>query len=128
VTTTGSAATQVESDLEEIETGVQLDVTPQITPNNFIKLTINAEESEADFSRAVQGLPTIIDNVATTTVILQDGETAVIGGLIRRRESHQKNSVPGFSKIPVVGLFFKSTTKTKNFTELMVFITPRIIQ
>lgn len=126
VGTTGGSAGSSQSALQTIETGVQLDVTPQITPDNYIMLTINAEESEADFSKTVDGIPAILDNKASTTVILKDGETAVIGGLIKRKDSSQRKSVPGFSKIPVVGLFFKNKTKSNTHNELMVFITPRI--
>lgn len=125
--TSGGAAGAGTSNLQAIETGIQLDVTPQITPNDYIKLTIEANESEADFSRTVDGIPAILDNTATTTVILRNGETAVIGGLIKKRESTTRRSVPGISKVPVIGLFFKSKSKTNRHTELMVFITPRIL-
>lgn len=114
--------------LQAIETGVQLTVTPQISPENHIKLTIDANESEVDFSKTVDGIPSIIDNTATTTVVLRDGETAVIGGLIKTRDSRTTRSVPGFSKVPVIGLFFKSKTKTKSHSELMIFITPTIMR
>src|SRR3989338_5757188 len=122
---TGGGST---SGLQEIDTGIELKVTPQISPENLIKLKIEATESEADFSKTVDGIPAVIDNVASTTVFLKDGETAVIGGLIKVKNSNSKRSVPGFSKIPVVGLFFKSKTKSKTQSELMVFITPRILR
>lgn len=125
---TGSTSTATGSNIQAIETGIQLEVTPQITPNDYVKMTIEANESEADFSRTVDGIPAIIDNTATTTVILRNGETAVIGGLIKKRDTNTRRSVPGLSKIPVVGLFFKSKTKTKTQNELMVFITPRILK
>ena len=114
--------------LQAIETGVQLTVTPQISPENHIKMTIDANESEVDFSKTVDGIPAIIDNTATTTVVLKDGETAVIGGLIKMKDSNIKKSVPGISKVPLVGLFFKSNSKTKTHTELMIFITPTIMR
>lgn len=122
---TGGAST---SDLQTIETGIQLDVTPQITPDNYVKLVIDAQESEADYARTVDGIPAILDNTASTTVILKDGETAVIGGLIKRRDNASRSSVPGFSKIPVIGLFFKNKIKANTHNELMVFITPRIVR
>lgn len=128
VGTSGGSSTASSSNLQAIKTGIQLEVTPQITPNDYIKLTIEANESEADFSRTVDGIPSIIDNTASTTVILKDGETAVIGGLIKRKDTLKKRSVPGFSKVPVVGLFFKNKTTAKTQNELMVFITPRILK
>lgn len=128
VGTSASTSTASSSNVQAIETGIQLDVTPQITPNEYIKLSIEATESEADFSRTVDGIPAIIDNKATTTVVLKDGETAVIGGLIKRKDTQTRKNVPGFSKIPVAGIFFKHRSKTKTYNELMVFITPRIVK
>lgn len=125
--TSSTSSSASSSDLQSIETGIELNVTPQITPNNYVKLTIEAEESEADFSRTTDGIPAVIDNFAATTVFLHNGETAVIGGLIKRKDTLIHKGVPGFSKIPVVGVFFKSKTKTKTDNELMIFITPRIV-
>lgn len=127
VGTSGASASGSDSSLQTIETGVTLNVTPQISPNEMIKLTIEANESEADFSRTVDGIPAVLDNTATTTVVLENGETAVIGGLIKRKEQTTKKRVPGLGQIPVLGLFFKSKTKTDNQNELMIFITPRIL-
>jgi len=113
--------------IQSIETGVELSVTPQITINRMIKLSITAVESEADFSRTVDGIPAIINNTVTSTVLIPDGETAVIGGLLKVRTSKEKKGVPGISKVPVLGWLFQSTTRTKDDNELMIFITPKII-
>lgn len=113
--------------LQEIDTGIELNVTPQITINRMIKMSIEAIESEADFSRTVDGMPVIIDNTATTTVLIPDGETAVIGGLLKVKSNKQKNSVPGISKVPVLGWLFKNSSVAKDSTELMIFITPKIL-
>lgn len=128
VGTTGSSSSASTSDIQAIETGIQLDVTPQVTADRLIKLIIEANESEADFSRTVDGIPAILDNTATTTVILADGETAVIGGLLKRKDTLTHKGVPGLSKIPLIGLLFKSKTKQKTNNELMVFITPHILK
>lgn len=113
--------------LQEIDTGIELKVTPQITLNRMIKMTIEAIQSEADFSRTVDNIPSILDNTATTTVLVPDGDTAVIGGLLRVSTTSEKKGVPGISKVPVLGWLFKSTNKTKNNKELMIFITPKIL-
>lgn len=113
--------------VQAIETGITLDVTPQITLNRMVKLTLSAVESEADFSRTVDGIPAIINNTVTSTVLVPDGETAVIGGLLKVRSTKEKRGVPGLSKVPVLGWLFKSTTRTKDDNELMIFITPKII-
>jgi|GEM_PF-1036913 type IV pilus assembly protein PilQ len=113
--------------LEQIDTGVELKVTPQITLNRMIKMNIEATESEADFSRTVDGIPAILDNSASTTVLVPDGETAVIGGLLKTNTSKQKRQAPGIGNVPVLGWLFKNTTKTKQNNELMIFITPKIL-
>ncbi|OGQ23394.1 MAG: hypothetical protein A3I05_05525 [Deltaproteobacteria bacterium RIFCSPLOWO2_02_FULL_44_10] len=115
------------SGLQQIETGVQLNVTPQISRNDYVKLTIEAVTSQPDFTRAVQGLPSIIDNTAKTTVLVKDGETTVIGGLTRFSESDQKNEVPGFARIPLIGNLFRSKSRRKENTELMVLVKPTIV-
>jgi len=113
--------------LQEIDTGIELKVTPQITLNRMIKMTIEATQSEADFSRTVDNIPSILDNTATTTVLVPDGHTAVIGGLLKVNTTTEKRGVPGISRIPVLGWLFKSTNKTKENKELMIFITPKIL-
>lgn len=114
--------------LEEKKTGVELTVTPQITIHDFVKLDIKAETSTPDFSRTVQGIPVIIDNIATTTVLVKDGETTVIGGLSRLQDAMNKHRVPYFSQIPLLGNLFKSRDRDSENTELMVFIKPTIIR
>ncbi|MBI4373737.1 MAG: hypothetical protein HY542_02565 [Deltaproteobacteria bacterium] len=125
-TTAGSAGGDT-SGLQEIDTGIELTVTPQITVDNTIKLKIDATQSEADFSRTVDGIPAVVDSTASTTVILEDGSTAVIGGLYRVRSSIQRKGVPGFNKIPILGYLFQNKSKTKTDTELMIFITPKLV-
>ena len=124
----GGSASGSESDLQEIDTGVELSVTPQITRNEFLKLKIEAVESEADFSRTVDGIPSILDNTATTTVVLKSGDTTVIGGLMRTRATKTTRGVPGVSKVPVMGWLFKNRSKTTVESELLIFITPSIIK
>lgn len=123
-TTTNS----IGSNLQEIDTGIELKVTPQISANGFIKLDINATQSEADFSRAIDGVPAVLDNSASTTVMLQDGETTIIGGLFKRKDVKSVKGIPGLMNIPLAGNLFKSRTKSKSKAELVIFITPRIIE
>lgn len=126
-TTTGGTS-QLGSGLQEIETGVELRVTPQITVNDYVKLDIKAITSTPDYSRAVQGVPVILDNTASTVVLVKDGETTVIGGLSRYSDSLTRKSVPYFSKIPILGNLFKSKSRSRENTELMVFIKPTVIR
>jgi type IV pilus assembly protein PilQ len=113
--------------LQEIDTGIELKVTPQITLNRMIKMTIEATQSEADFSRTVDNIPAILDNTASTTVLIPDGETAVIGGLLKVNATTENKGVPGVSRIPILGWLFKSSSKTKANKELMIFLTPKIL-
>lgn len=114
-------------ELKEIETGITLNVTPQITLNRIIKMNIEAAESAPDFSRLTDGVPAIIENTATTTVLVPDGETAIIAGLLRTNSTKDKRQVPAISKVPILGWLFKGTSKTKEHEELMIFITPKIL-
>jgi type IV pilus assembly protein PilQ len=123
-----STTTSGKSNLESIETGIDLVVTPQISINEYIKLNISATESSPDFSRAVDGIPAIIDNTATTTVLLKNKETTVIGGLIQKRESDTQKGVPYLSRVPILGALFRSKTKTDTKSELIIFITPTILK
>jgi len=116
------------SGLQEIETGIELTVTPQITMGDFVKLEIEAITSQPDFARAIQGIPVIIDNTATTQVLVKNGETTVIGGLSRYNDSTQKQRVPVLHRIPLLGNLFKSKDRTMENGELMVFIKPSIIR
>lgn len=126
-TSTGSVSSSG-ANLQEIETGVELTVTPQITIDDFIKLDIETVTSSPDFSRAVQGIPLIVDNTAKTTVLVKDGETTVIGGLTRFSDNLNKRRVPYLSRIPLVGNLFKSKDRSAENTELMVFIKPTVIR
>lgn len=123
---TGTTSSAEDSGLEEINTGIQLTVTPQITKGDMIKMKIEAEESEADFSRAVDNIPAVIDNKATTTVLVRNGETTVIGGMLKIKKTTGSNAVPIISSIPLLGWLFKSKSKTKTDNELLIFITPTI--
>jgi type IV pilus assembly protein PilQ len=124
----GTTGTSTSSGLETIESGIELIVTPQITVRDFVKLTIEATESQPDFSRAVEGIPAIIDNTASTTVLLKNQETTIIGGLLQSRKAQQQKGVPWLSKIPLLGWFFRSKTNTNTKSELLVFIKPTILE
>ena len=114
--------------IEEKETGVELNVTPQITVHDYVKLNIEAITSTPDYTQQVQGIPVILDNTATTTVLVKDGETTVIGGLSRFADSLGKRRVPYLSRIPLLGNLFKGKERESENKELMVFIRPTIIR
>jgi type IV pilus assembly protein PilQ len=105
-----------------------LEVTPTVTNDGFIKLDIKAKKNEADFSRQVGGAPTIDTKEATTLLYIKDGETAVIGGIYENSETNSEDGLPGLRNIPLLGWLFKKTANTSNKTELLIFITPRILK
>jgi type IV pilus assembly protein PilQ len=111
-----------------IDAFLRLTVTPQITVENTIFLNIDVENTTADFSRQVQGNPTLITQQATTQVLVTDGGTAVIGGVIQTQNSYNTQQVPLLGDIPVLGNAFKRKSTATNTQELIFFITPKIIQ
>jgi len=111
-----------------VEANLQLDVTPQITNDGTIIMDLKVEKSEADFSRTVQGSPTIIRRAVETQVLVKDGGTAVLGGVYTTNTSDGMTGVPYLSKIPLLGMLFRSKTSSEKTAELLIFITPRIIK
>lgn len=117
-----------QSNLQQISTGVAMVVTPQITIDNKINLSINVSQSQRDDALAVDGVPGISENMATTNVLLKDGETTVIGGLSQIHDSKKREGLPGFHNIPILGALFGSKTTTNSKRELMIFISPTIVE
>lgn len=122
-----SGATAATSNLQEIRAGITLTVTPQITIDDRINLVINVTESQPNFGQMVDGSPSINDNSASTVVLLRDGETTVIGGLFQVRKSKSSNGVPVLNRIPLFGALFGNRSKQRNKKELIIFITPTIV-
>lgn len=127
-TTTTSTAGTTSASLEDVKTGTDLTVTPQISADDFILLKIVASKSEPDYTHAVDGIPGVSEKSATTSVLVKDGGTTVIGGLYKSTASDSENAIPYLSKIPILGWFFKSNSKVADNEELLVFITPRIVR
>lgn len=107
---------------------LRLTVTPQITAENTIFLNVDVENTTPDFSRQVNGNPTLITQQATTQVLVTDGGTVVIGGVIQTQNSLNVQQVPLLGSIPVFGNLFKRTTVSTSTQELIFFITPKIMQ
>ncbi|MFQ5586518.1 MAG: type IV pilus secretin PilQ [Thermodesulfobacteriota bacterium] len=127
-TETTTTATSSTSGIEEITTGIDLKVTPQITTDGFILLDITAETSEADFGKVVDGIPGVTDKTASTFVLVGDGETTVIAGLYKTTTASTDRGVPLLAKIPLLGWLFKSRSTSEDDEELLIFITPRIVK
>jgi len=103
-----------------------LKVTPQITAANTVIMKISLENGQADFTKAVNGIPPINTQSANTTVLVNDGQTTVIGGIYLSSEQYQTDRTPGLGRIPLINWLFKRDDVRDNSTELLIFITPKI--
>jgi type IV pilus assembly protein PilQ len=110
------------------DAALTLRVTPQITAANTVIMQIAVENSVADFSRAVNGIPPINTQRANTSVLVSDGATTVIGGVYVTNQQNQTDRTPGISRIPLLGWMFRRDSVNDQSTELLIFITPRIIK
>ncbi|MBZ5705439.1 MAG: type IV pilus secretin PilQ [Acidobacteriia bacterium] len=111
-----------------VDAFLRLTVIPQITSEGTIFLNVDVENTTPDFGHTVQGNPTLITQQATTQVLVTDGGTVVIGGVIQTQNSINVLQVPLLGDIPVFGNLFKRRTVNTSNQELIFFITPRIIQ
>jgi type IV pilus secretin PilQ/predicted competence protein len=107
---------------------LELRATPQITAEGTIILDIEIRNDAPDFANLVNGIPPITSQSARTRVMVPDGGTTVIGGIYRTEDSITRERVPFLHKIPILGTLFKNFSRTKQHRELLIFITPRIIQ
>jgi len=107
---------------------LQLIVTPRITEENVIYLSIRVENSQPDFTQTVMGIPTIYTSESQTQVIVPDGGTTVVGGTYVETTSDSENKIPGLGDLPVLGNIFRKSTKEKDTREILFFITTKIIE
>ena len=117
----GNAVTQLTT------IGIKLSVTPHINTGNRITMDVHPEVSDLASQATVQGGIIINTTMADTRVMVNDGETAVIGGLIRSNESTTKRGVPVLMDVPLLGNLFRSVSTTHQKRELLIFVTPRLL-
>ena len=110
------------------DAALKLLVTPQITAAGTVIMLINLENSQPDFTRAVQGIPPINTQRAVTSVLVADGQTTVIGGVFVTNEQTQQDRTPGLGTIPLIKWLFKRDVNSTTDQELLIFITPRIVK
>lgn len=112
-----------------IDANLQLTVTPRITPDNSIILKVKVSNNNPNTAlRSAGGVPSIDKNEASTEILVRDGQTIVIGGIIRNKEGQIKSGIPFLMDIPVIGWLFKKESKTVENRELLIFLTPNIIK
>jgi len=112
-----------------ISTGVTLSITPRVNPGGLVYMDVSQEDTSPDYSTVTANNPNPAINQRNldTQVAVQSGQTVLLGGMIQDQDGDSRNGVPGLSKIPVLGSLFGSTSKTRQRTELIVLITPRVI-
>ncbi|QOX78681.1 type IV pilus secretin PilQ [Trichlorobacter lovleyi] len=119
-----TASTSDKIETKFVEAALALEVTPHINPNGTVVMKIDAKN---DSPGSTGNPPAINKKQATTEMMLRDGETTVIGGIFVESESNNDDGVPFLSDVPWLGGLFKSNETKRNRNELLIFITPRII-
>jgi len=105
-----------------------LRVTPQITASNTVIMQIVVDNSSPDFGHSVNGIPPINTQRANTTVLVNDGQTTVIGGIYSSTEATTNDRTPGLGSVPLLKWLFRRESTSDTSSELLIFITPRIIK
>ncbi|MGH8380485.1 type IV pilus secretin PilQ [Pseudomonas sp.] len=121
--TSGSGATSVTFR----EASLSLEVTPQITPDNRVIMAVKVTKDEPDYLNALAQVPPIRKNEVNAKVRVRDGETIVIGGVYSTVQSKVVDKVPFFGDVPYVGRLFRRDVLQEKKSELLVFLTPRIM-
>ena len=107
---------------------LKLEVKPHVIDGEILKMEIKTNKDELDFANAVGGQPAITTKRAETTVILRNGETTVIGGLNKEKIDASESGAPWLKDVPVLGWLFKTESKDNEMDDLLIFITPHILQ
>jgi type IV pilus assembly protein PilQ len=107
---------------------LSLKVTPQITPDDRIVMDLAVNKDSPDFGNLVQGVPPINTNNVETQVLVDNGETVVLGGVYEQTKTKNINRVPFFGDLPLVGVLFRNKIETNDKQELLIFVTPKLLK
>jgi type IV pilus assembly protein PilQ len=116
-----------------VQTGFQearlsLTVTPHVTSDGAVSMDVSISRDEPDFNQtSARGDPTILKRNANTKLLVQDGHTAVIGGIYTRNTGYGLQRVPFFGEIPIIGILFRHSNNRDGRGEMLIFLTPRIV-
>lgn len=127
-TTTAPTAGTTILEPTPLEAGLVLEITPQITEGDAVRLQIHHKLSNFTGEPGPTGAAPQTKREITTTVVAMDGQTVVLGGLMEDIVTHQKSKVPILGDIPLIGLLFQSRTSANSKSNLLVFITPHVIK
>jgi type IV pilus assembly protein PilQ len=112
---------------QEIKSGIKLDITPWISQGGQVTVEINPEISNSTGDNK-EGFPNVSTRSVNTTIQLNDGETIIIGGLIRAEDNKQIEKVPILGSIPFIGKLFQSQGNQKSTSELVIYLTPHLLK
>jgi type IV pilus assembly protein PilQ len=110
------------------EAVLALEVTPHITPDDRIIMDLRVNKDNPDFTRDVLGVPPVDTRSVETSVLVDNGETVVLGGVYEREKTFNREQVPWLGDLPLVGNLFKTTSRQDNNEELLIFVTPKILK
>jgi type IV pilus assembly protein PilQ len=110
------------------EAVLKLDVTPQITPDDRVRMDLVINKDSPDFSRSVLGVPPLDTRKIETTVLVDNGETVVLGGVFERTKTKDVEKIPFFGDIPYAGVLFRRNEVRDQNSELLIFVTPKILK
>ena len=122
------ADSTVVNSIEYRDTGVLLTIIPRVNSGGLVIMDIEQEVSDVAPGTGDNLTPTIQQRIINSTVAVQSGQTVVLGGLIRENKSLVKSGVPLLYKLPLIGPLFGATTQERRRTELVVLITPRVLE
>jgi len=129
-TTTGQSTSTISEQVNFIDIGIQLNVTPVINDDGFISMKIKAEISDViSILNTPTGnqIPIVDTSLAETNVLIKEGATIVIGGLRKEEKTKAVQKIPILGDIPILGLLFRKSSDTSETTELLIMVTPKII-
>ncbi|MBK5937917.1 type II secretion system protein GspD [Halochromatium roseum] len=122
-----SSTDRILNQIEYRQTGVELAVTPRVTPGGMVQLQIDQKVSSVLEQTGPLGSPSFRNRTITSNVAVRSNQAVVLGGLIQDDTSDAKSGVPGLYRAPIIGPLFGSTNKRARRTELVVVLTPRVI-
>jgi len=112
---------------KEVDATLELNVTPQITPNDMVTMNITVNDDFPDYANRVGEYVPILTKSATTKMMIASGDTVVIGGIYKEAKGLSETGTPWLRKIPIIGWFFGTEGKTLEKSELLIFLTPRVM-
>ncbi len=120
--------TNGQTQIEFKEYGIRLDISPQIDPEGNVRTSVETEISQLDPAVSIQGTPGLLTRRAQTHVNVRSGETIVISGLLSSESSNDIDKLPGLGNLPILGAFFKSKNVRNSTSEMVIFVTPEVIE